>query len=701
MKLKSLIKPAASAYLLSYIFLPPWAAAAPTEDLPTVTVTAEFRETRLEDLPASATVISERVITQRAAQHLEQLLALAPNVNFSSGSSRARYFQIRGIGERSQFKEPINPSVGVIIDDMDFSGIGTAGMLFDVAQVEILRGAQGTRFGANALAGLIYIQARQPTETFTRYIETGAAQYGTWNLGGVISGPLSDTLSYRVASQRHSADGYIDNRFLGRDDTNNLDESTTRAKLRWLASDGLTLEFNAFYADIDNGYDAFSLDNTRQTLSDQPGHDRQESGAIAVKSTWQASAALTVESVLSYTDSNLAYGYDEDWSFVGLCDVSTCAADAYSSFDNYIRDRDNQTLEVRFLSSESGRIFAGTTDWVAGFYLKSEDQALQREYTFLAADFFSDYKTQNRAVFAELTAALTDKLALTLGARVEQWQADYDDTNSLRIDTDETLFGGKLVFDYSLPGNTLVYGSVSRGYKAGGVNTDGSLEPGNRAFDTEYQWAYELGLKTAWLQESLRARFALFYTDRRDQQVKGSILVPRDDNSVAFIDYIDNAARGNNYGFEVESVWFVSPAVQLSASLGLLETEFEHYINESGEDLAGRDQAQAPNYQYAVGLRYDFADGWYVSAGVEGKDGFYFSDRHNAKAGAYDLFNARVGFETDAWTVALWGRNLTDKDYFVRGFGSFGNDPRDGYAVKPYTQFGEPRVLGVTARWTF
>lgn len=118
-----------------------------------IVVTADFRRTGLFDLAGSATVIDAETIDQREAGHLDQILNLAPNVNFSSGASRGRFFQIRGIGERSQFVEPMNPSVGLLVDGIDMSGIGGAATTLDIEQIEILRGPQGTLLGANAWPG--------------------------------------------------------------------------------------------------------------------------------------------------------------------------------------------------------------------------------------------------------------------------------------------------------------------------------------------------------------------------------------------------------------------------------------------------------------------------------------------------------------------------------------------------------------------
>ena len=127
------------------------------DDIEEVIVTADFYQTPLLQVNGSVSVFNAEQIQQRSADHLEQLFNLAPNVNYASGASRGRYIQIRGIGERSQFIDPVNPSVGVLIDGIDFTGISTAASLLDVAQVEILRGPQGTLYGANALAGLVNI----------------------------------------------------------------------------------------------------------------------------------------------------------------------------------------------------------------------------------------------------------------------------------------------------------------------------------------------------------------------------------------------------------------------------------------------------------------------------------------------------------------------------------------------------------------
>ena len=674
-----------------------------TGQIEEITVTADFRPNDLQSIPASITVMTEEVITSRNAQHLEEMITLAPNVNFSSGSSRARFFQIRGIGERSQFKEPVNPSVGMMIDDIDFTGIGTAATLFDVEQVEVLRGPQGTRYGANALGGLINIQTKAPTNELAVNVETTEASYNTLSHGLAVSGPLvNDVLSGRIAIHHYLSDGFIENTYLDRDDTNNRDEITAHARLRLLATDRLRFDFSLLHANIDNGYDAFSLDNNRKTLSDEPGRDTQKTDAFAVNSQWQANDALKLEAIATYADSELEYSYDEDWTYVGI------APDwEYSSFDQYLRDRKNYSLELRLLSDEAGRLFNETTDWAIGIYHLAKKESLVRNYTYNTDPFESQYDTTNTALFAQIDSRLTDRLKLVIGFRTEQWNAEYEDSQALIIDTDDTLYGGKIGLDYQLTDNQMIYGSISRGYKAGGVNTDARLDDELRDFDTEYSWNTEAGIKSRWLDNTLLSRIALFYAQRKDQQVKGSFMQPKDENSPEgpfdFIDHVNNAAKGKNYGLEAELNWLPTQQLELFANLGLLRAKFDEYVTPdtewaAGQDMSGRDQAHAPRYQFAIGGQYNFTNEWYSRIEIEGKDKFYFSDRHDEESEAYELLNAKIGFQHQNWHISIWGRNLTDEDYATRGFG-FANDPRDEYTTNGYIQLGEPRMIGLTVNW--
>ena len=311
--------------------------------LPTMVVSADFRPAIALETPVSLTTIDSELIQSRGAQHLEDVLNLAPNVNISSGASRGQFFQIRGMGERSQFSSPINPSVGLIIDGIDFSRIGGAATLFDIEQVEVLRGPQGTRFGTNALAGVINLQSKQPTEELDIHFESGLAEFNTRNIGLAVGGALiEESLLGRFSLHSHRSDGYMDNDFLGRDNTQNRDEITARGQLKWLVSNDFTVDLNLLHLNIDNGYDAFTLDNSRNSLSDEPGEDTIHTNALAIKTDWRASSQVQLQTITTYNKSDSLYSYDADWGFLGQFAPGLFP---YSATESFHRERENYSFE--------------------------------------------------------------------------------------------------------------------------------------------------------------------------------------------------------------------------------------------------------------------------------------------------------------------------------------------------------------------
>jgi len=687
--------------------------------LETITVQGDYREVNVQNTPSSLSIITQEDIALRNAQNLEEIVGAVANVNFSSGSQRARYYQIRGIGERSQFKEPINASVGLVVDDIDFSGIGSIASTFDIAQVELFRGPQGTRFGATALAGLIYMSSNAPSDEFESAVRFSAGNYNSVGAGLVLSGPVSETVNYRLSAEQYKSDGFIENTYLNKDDTNNRDETSLRGKLAITASEHLTIDLALLYFDFDNGYDAFSLDNNNKTFSDQPGFDQQETTAMSAKFTYSAVKGFDVISTFSHANSDLAYGYDEDWAYGdyewraddwdnGVYNPDPCITptgclaevDGYSSTDHYLRDKKNTTAEIRFVSQPDANIFDNTTSWVAGIYVKQEEEELKRQYTYLASDFSSNYQADTFAVFTQFDTHLSEKFDLTTGLRIERRSSDYKNSDAITNSPDDTMVGGKVVLSYQVDQNAMVYASVNRGYKAGSVNSSGTLSEELRSFEPEYLWNYELGYKASFFDDNAYIRTAIFYMDRDDIQISSYHLDTRQDGSSEFISYWDNAAQGFNQGVEIEGAWNVSDNIEIYGGIGLLDTEFSGYVYKNGDKETGRDQAHAPKYQFNFGVNYFISEQWQFNIAVDGKDAFYFSDSHNEKSDSVALLHGSISYSAQQWQLKLWARNILDEKYQTRGF-YFGNDPRDGYTSKAYYQHGEPAVFGLTFDYNF
>jgi outer membrane receptor protein involved in Fe transport len=658
------------------------------DGLEEILVTGEFREAPLDTVPASISVITAEALERRAARHLDEALPLAANVNVAGGSSRSRFFQIRGIGERGQFSEPLNPSVGLIVDGVDLSTAATAAALSDVEQIEVFRGPQGTRYGANALAGLINVRTREPSRRFESRVGLETANYDAATVSGMISGPVTDRVALRLSAQQHGSDGFIENTFLGREDTNERDELAVRGKLRWDAGDALTVDAALGYVEIDNGYDAFSLDNDRYTRSDEPGRDAQDTVYGSLALDYDSADAFSVEGSLSSARSDSLYSYDEDWTYDGFHPLG------YASTDSFARDRDTTTGELRLLSKETGRLFDGTTDWVLGLYTLRSNVDLVREYTFLAGPFASRFDVDRTALFGQVEALRSERTRLTAGLRYERHSASYDDSAGVSFSPDDDLLGWRLSVDRDFAACLMGYVTLSRGYKAGGFNTDGTLDEDLRQYEPETLVNLEVGIKGSLLDGRLDARLTLFHMLRDDVQIASSTTRLRENGSTEFIDFIGNAAEGTNTGIEAELVFVPNERLDLRASVGVLESKYESFVNAAGQNLDGREQAHAPGYQFALSVRRAVAERWYVDLGIEGRDAFYFSDSHGGRSRSYETVNAAVGFELGPWEARLWARNLTDEDTFIRGY-FFGNDPRDGYLEHDYTQFGEPRRVGV------
>lgn len=676
----------------------PFSANADDSDIEKIVVTGDFQRETIQTLSASASLLSEEEISLRGASYLDEILGSAANVNFTAGASRGRFIQIRGVGLRSQFVDPINPSVGLVIDGINYSGLGGSSLLFDIDQVEIYRGPQGTRFGADGMAGMIQMQSAKATSDPSLKLHLGAGTYNSHEAGLAASTGLTDDTTARVSYFRRKSDGYVDNLYLN-ESTQNQDEQVARFKLNSQLTENLNTELNFHYIDINNGYDAFTLDNSRDSVADEPGQDNQKSYAVGIANTYTGFDKFDVSLNVSAIDSELLYSYDEDWVCNDINEPQLCAAGlhpwGYSSTDIYNRDRDDQSANLQFNDK--------TGNWVVGLYYQNRDVDLERQYTWLASPFASTYETSNIALYGQVATPIGPKTTLITGLRVEQYQGDYTDSNGFIQETDDVMLGGKVALEYQVIDRTMIYASITRGYKAGGINSealakakdeglnlDANFFQQHTSFDPEYLWSGEFGVKGSSLDDALTLRLAAFYMHRDDIQLKAWQV-----EGQQFTGYVDNASSGSNYGLEIEGNYRLTDNLLLTGSAGYLDTEIDNFVTQSGLNQDGREQAQSPKYQYAFTARYNFTNAFYAMVGIEGKDDYYFSDSHNSKAPNSNLVNLSFGYDADMWSVRAWARNVFDEAVPTRGF-EFGNDPLDGYETHTYTQLGEPRVAGIT-----
>jgi iron complex outermembrane receptor protein len=679
-------------------------------DLGDVLVTAAMQPKTLLDSPGSVTVLDSNALTGAGQQHLEDVLAQVPNLNWAGDTARPRYFQIRGIGELAQYQGAPNPSIGFLIDDIDFSGLGTAATLFDTERIEVLRGPQGARYGANALGGLIYVSSAAPTPDFEARAELGLGNFQTRSYGGVLSGPVAAMDSEaRIAVQRFTSDGYYRNAYLGRSDTAGFDELTVRGRWRWQPSDALRVDLTLLHIQIDDGYDDFAIDNTRVTQSDQPGADVQHSSGAAVRLEYSASDALRVTAIASYADSPIRYSYDGDWGNPGLW-----APYVYQSSEIQQRRRSTRNFELRVSGEPSKH-----REWLVGIYALGLRESLFDTIYNLYQDPTSGYtpppsvgittsafESRSGAAFATVEQDLGTAFRVSAGARLERRDVSYHDaltqtgaaTLSRAFAPADTLWGGDVSLSWKPSTSESVYLLLSRGYKDGGFNLSPGLPTNELAFGPETDLNAELGIKADLRERHVHWEGDVFYTRRTALQLLTGTQLQPDDPST-FVFFTGNAPRGFNAGAESSLRWQPTAAFEFGASLGLL-TSVYHGLVQNGVVLPDRALPHAPSWQAALRAAWNGASGVFAHAELTGMGSFYFDLPPNATASqSYGLLAARVGLNRSRFTVALWGRNLLDKRYAVRGF-YFGDEPPD-FPNKEYLQLGPPRTFGLDANVRF
>ncbi len=698
------------ALLWLMVFVP--RADATEYELADVIVTATLQPIAALELPGSITALDTRTLQEAGQQHLQDVLALIPNLNWAGDTSRPRYFQIRGIGELEQYQGAPNPSIGFLIDDIDFSGLGSAATLFDINQVDVLRGPQGTRYGANALGGLIYVSSQAPSPEWGGQIDVSSGDYNTQSIGAVLTGPADGlNSSFRLAAQHSTSNGFYSNAFLNRNNTNNRDEGTLRARWRYQPSDQLRVDVTLLHVQIDNGYDAFSPSQNRITYSNQPSVDQQHSTGVSIHTDYSGLTGLTLTTIATYAKTQVKYGYDGDWG-------NTLYWAPYT--DNFtelqLRDRETSSIEIRLASNHSD-----TLSWLIGGYGQQLKEALSDTSQGYSNDpvngpyaqdsvLTSDYHVNAFALFGVLDGRLTNRWQWSAGLRGEYRRSHYDDltqdvielaNSTSHFNPTDTLWGGHLSLTTHLTSAAMIYTVLTRGYKASGFNLSQGIPSDQLLFKPEADWGLESGYKAAWWNHQLHLTADVFALSRSDAQIKNSYQSdPNNPNT--FVYYTGNARIGFNEGAEASIDWQMMDRLSVGAAAGWLHTSFHNFtlIGAQTGDSVSRALAHAPSWQGAIHATFKDPRGAFARLDVTGMGAYYFDlPPNDTRSTPYALINAKVGFETPHWSVYLWGRNLTNKDYAIRGF-YFGLIPPT-YPAQLYTQLGDPRTLGISVQGRF
>ena len=703
-KLRSNMKHTLSALALLSIATTPLFAeedvVSAIPELPVTIVTGELWESELQKTTASVTVLNQASLEGKGVQHFEDVINAIPNLTWTGGTSRPRYIQIRGIGENSQFEgETPDSSVRFLVDDLDFTGVGTIGNLFDVQQVEVLRGPQAGAFGANAAGGMIRIVTNDPTPYWTGQAESTIGNDSLFAGGFAVGGPLLENdpekLTFRFALHQLTQDGFRENVFLNKDDTNERDELTTRLKLRWIANEDWQFDGGLFYADVNNGYDEFTLSKSRiSSYSDEPGRDEQETFGSSLRGIWSGMDKVELVTISSFTTSDSTYSFDGDWG-AGNTALSPFTS-AYTDFLEMDRDRDVLSQEIRLNSKDKTAALGWIDRWTVGINSQSLDEKSYAVWDS-GAIWDTDFESDSIALFGQGTNEFSSDTRLTIQIRVEYYEVDVDASGDFygtvfdySLDEEDNLWGGNITLEHDLDAKTQAHFTMSRGYKAGGASTPNFTGDVAITYDEETIYTVEAGIRSSFFEDKVDASLNVFYIYRDDPQFRDS------QGAGSFFDYITtNGHIAEHFGAEGEATWYIAPNWNLNAAVGLLDAK-RHSYTARGVDVDSRKLPNAPDFTFSARLDYNSDTGLFSNLELVGSNDYYESNSHSEKRNSFAILNASVGYRYENWTFTVWSKNLSDEEYEERVF-FFDN----GFGDQRYEAPAAPRTFGVTANYTW
>ncbi|MFL2825680.1 MAG: TonB-dependent receptor [Coraliomargaritaceae bacterium] len=652
-------------------------------ELPDYIVTGTLWDTPIQNVSESVTLFSETAIKDRQAIHFQDLVNAIPNLTVTGGNNRSRYFQLRGLGENSQFEgETPDLSVRFLIDDFDFTGIGGIASLFDLKQVEVIRGAQSSAYGVNASAGIIKLSTNEANGEEGSKAKLSIGTHNQRSFGYATGGTLGDKTNsktnYRLSIFQNNTDGFIENENLNRSDTNKSSEFFSLLKLKHNLSNDSSILTSFVYADAKGGYDQWSLNNTYlKTQSDNPGEDNQRSKGISVRMNSKNFDNFSLTSVTSLLHTGSLYSYDTDWGNFG----SESYPSGYNGFQSISRNRNSISQEIRVDSNEYNTVNLVFNKWSTGLFFQKLKENTHFNYfdDWSEADVVSNYITQSISGFTQGVIDLDTTSKIILALRTEYVDIDFDSTTnetyfdtlreSNNISTNDTLVGGSVKYENKLNKSYKLFLSYKKGYKAAGVNSttfsfnpnpESDEDPTPLFFDTEKQNSYEAGLFYQNPKNTYISKFNIFFITRNNAQLRDA-----EGSGANWRYFTSNQGRAKHYGAEYHSQWNFKRNWSLNTNLSYLKAT---------RDSNNRDLANTPKYKYSMLLKYTLDNGFYSNLSLNGSDDYYEENtepEENSEAlkrEPYIVVNASIGYKKDKWNINLWAKNLFDHNYTQRVF---------------------------------
>ncbi len=606
-----------------------------------------------------------------------------PNLTSAGGTNRPRYFQLRGIGERSAYEGMPNSSVSVIIDNIDYTGVGGVLSLQGSQSLEVYKGPQNTLIGPSALAGMIISSTKSPkNKSSSFHIERSS--FNTTDIGLQQSLSYSDINAFLSVNYLKS-DGYFTNTYLNREDTNHRDELSIKSRIDF---NDFSLALHSF--DFNNGYDIFNFTNSKNTTSDKPGSDDQRTHGISLSHNYKKST-FQIKSIASGHLTDTLYSYDEDWGNDPFWNSLAGWNQDYDYDIKFTHKIKTLSLDERLIQS-NGRFTHQTGVYFKHYSDKSREWGFKNESP--RKDVKAELQRQKFSLYHETQYDLNSGMTLFSGVRAESVNSSYEDNNLNYYNPSEVLWGARL--GASIEAKSANYSlSLSRGFKPGGVNIGSSISSDRRVFSDEV--LYSLALKMELNKERWSLTSDLFYNLRENIQVKTSYQDnPSDPSSYTF--YTDNGTRGRGFGGELTANYQATDWYNVKFIQAYNVSEYSHY-QYGARNLKGRSFSYAPEYDLLLTNTFNINRDISFSIENQYRDSFYFGNSHDEVSPKTFMTNFQIQWSFKKLKASLWGRNIFNDRSETRAF-FFGNRPPN-FNDERFVQVGPPASYGVRVRYSF
>lgn len=737
---------------------PALAGQADTIQVEELVVTAQHRAESIQDVPISIQAFSAEKLQDLGVKTTADLAQFTPNVSIAlpAGAGNQPIITIRGIGLNDYNTNNAGPN-GVYLDEVYLSSPSSQSFqTFDLERVEVLKGPQGTLYGRNTSGGAINLVSAKPTDSFTARAHVEYSSFNTFNVEGAVGGPITSDLSGRFAATWTTSDGWANNLATGKDE-NGTNAVAIRAQLLWKPTDDLKVQLGVNGGHVDTRptqYRHFgALDATgalcspadtnaglcadlygfgtpakfRDVSSNRTEHLRVKDFGLNLRGEY-AAGDIDLVSITSFNRNKKRHPEDSDASPGRLLEITFGAKSM--AF----------TQELRA---------SRTTDrysWLAGAYYLHEiikqDQPID---VLLGIDSafgipgigdglaFTGYginrqKTESGAVFGQGEYKVTDQLKLVVGGRYTTERKDFETDSSVRYQQGgegnygpitpvlvsdqhqtDSAFSWRVGVNYDVARDTMLFASIATGFKSGGFNggflsqvpaeAQRQLQP----VKSEDVTAYEVGLKSSFLERRVTLNASAFYNDYRDMQV--FVLIAPVVAGGFPVSVLDNAKKAATKGIDVELTVIPIQGLTLSAQGGLLRAKLKEFVasrDASAPDYSGNRLPLAPRASASLNAAYKVEVGPGVlelQANANYKSFVFFDVSNNdyATQGGYWSENARVSYalEEGRWEVAGYVRNLSNKKYFIDKF-----DLTNPFGLVQGIM-GTPRSYGVELNYRF